>query len=128
MIDLIWWFFIAISIVCIVAIFYLVQISRRYSKLLLSKRSDDVKRGFVTEQWLPLFETYPWNPQNFKFLGSPIDGIQFEEDRLFLVEFKSGNSRLSAKQKRIRDLVQSGEVEFREIRVDTANHKHIDII
>ena len=128
MIDLVWWFLIAISIICIVAIFYSIQISRRYSNLLLSKRSDDVKRGFVTEQWLPLFESYPWDPQNFRFLGSPIDGVQFEEDCLVLVEFKSGKSRLSPKQKRIRDLVQSGKVEFREIRVNTANHNHIDII
>ena len=35
-----------------------------------------------------------------------------------LVEFKSGRSRLSDRQLRIRELVQSGRVEFREVRVD----------
>ena len=30
-----------------------------------------------------------------RFLGAPIDGVQFEDDRVILVEFKSGRSRLS---------------------------------
>ena len=70
------------------------------------------------EQWLPLTESYPWDPRNFRFLGAPIDGVQFEDDMVVLVEFKSGRSRLSDRQLRIRELVQSGRVEFREVRVD----------
>ena len=54
----------------------------------------------------------------FRFLGAPIDGVQFEDDRIVLVEFKSGQSRLSSRQRRIRDLVREGRVEFREVRVD----------
>ena len=75
----------------------------------------------MTEQWLPLVEPYPWDPQNFRFLGSPIDGVQFEEDEVVLVEFKSGNSRLSARQVLIRDLVDEGKVSFREVRVRLKN-------
>ena len=44
--------------------------------------------------------------------------MQFEDDRVVLVEFKSGRSRLSDRQLRIRDLVQNGRVEFREVRVE----------
>ena len=70
------------------------------------------------EQWAYFSESYPWDPRNFRFLGAPIDGVQFEDDRVVLVEFKSGRSRLSDRQLRIRDLVQNGRVEFREVRVD----------
>jgi len=75
----------------------------------------------MTEQWLPLVEPYPWDPQNFRFLGSPIDGVQFEEDEVVLIEFKSGNSRLSSRQVQIRDLVDEGKVSFREVRVRLKN-------
>ena len=78
-----------------------------------------VQQNFLAAQrWPHLSESYPWDPRNFRFLGAPIDGVQFEDDMVVLVEFKSGRSRLSDRQLRIRDLVQNGRVEFREVRVD----------
>ena len=62
-------------------------------------------------------EQYPFDPKHFRFLGSPIDGVQFEEDKIVLVEFKSAGSKLSTRQRRIRDLVNEGHVEFQEIRI-----------
>ena len=38
--------------------------------------------GKISEQWFPLMDRYPYDAQGFRFLGSPIDGIQFEEDRI----------------------------------------------
>ena len=40
-----------------------------------------------------------------------------EEDKIVLVEFKSAGSKLSTRQRRIRDLVNEGHVEFQEIRI-----------
>lgn len=57
---------------------------------------------------------YPYNPWGFRFLGSPIDGVQFEEDRVVLVEFKANRSRLSDGQKRIKKLVEDGHVYWEE--------------
>ena len=99
---------------CVLVLIYQWKANRKLKK---DKRSGEVKRGFMTEQWLPLVKPYPWDPQNFRFLGSPIDGVQFEEDEIVLVEVKSGNSQLSRKQKHIRDLVNNGKVRFREVRV-----------
>ena len=99
---------------CVLVLTYQWKANRKLKK---DKRSGEVKRGFMTEQWLPLVKPYPWDPQNFRFLGSPIDGVQFEEDEIVLVEVKSGNSQLSRKQKHIRDLVNNGKVRFREVRV-----------
>jgi hypothetical protein len=54
---------------------------------------------------------------NFRFIGSPVDGVQFEEDKLVIVEFKTGDSRLTTKQRKIRDLVKKGKVCFEEITI-----------
>jgi predicted Holliday junction resolvase-like endonuclease len=62
-------------------------------------------------------DRFPWDPSNFRFLGTPIDGVQFEDDRVILVEFKTGNSQLSKRQRHIRELVNDGKVDFEVIRV-----------
>lgn len=94
-----------------------VKLARSYSALRSQKRSGEVRRGLMTEQWLPLVDPYPWDPQKFRFIGSPIDGVQFEDDRVIFVEFKSGSSQLSAKQTQIQELVRAGKVDFREVRL-----------
>ena len=117
-IPVLWWVVAGLALALLLAVLYSVRITRSYFGLRRLRRGDAVRRGFTTEQWLPLTESYPWDPKNFRFLGAPIDGVQFEDDRVVLVEFKSGRSRLSDRQLRIRDLVQNGRVEFREVRVD----------
>ena len=120
-IPVLWWTVAGLALALALAVLYAVRITRSYLRLRRQRRGDAVRRGFTTEQWLPLTESYPWDPRNFRFLGAPIDGVQFEDDKVVLVEFKSGRSRLSEKQLRIRELVQSGRVEFREVRVDPGN-------
>jgi predicted Holliday junction resolvase-like endonuclease len=61
-------------------------------------------------------DSYPWDSKQFRFLGSPIDGVQFEEDRIILVEFKSSSSQMSERQRKIKDLVEQGKVQFELIR------------
>ena len=83
-----------------------------------SSQSLSTKYGKMTEQFMPFVETFPWDPQRFRFIGSPIDGVQFEDDKIIFVEFKVASSHLSARQRRIRDLIQAGHVEFKEFRLD----------
>ena len=45
-------------------------------------------------------------------MGNPIDGIQFNEDKIILVEFKTNKSKLSTKQRHIRNLINNKQVEF----------------
>ena len=82
----------------------------------------------MIEQLLPFAKSYPWDPQTFKFLGNPIDGIHFEDDEIVLVEFKSGNSRLSDGQKKVRELVSSGKVRFSEVRAKMDDGELTDIV
>jgi len=84
------------------------------------KQSLSTKYGKMTEMFFPLLETYPYDHNNFRFIGSPIDGIQFEDDRVILVEFKIGESQLSTKQRRIRKMVAEKRVQFEEHRIPPA--------
>ena len=82
-----------------------------------SKQSLSTKYGKMTEQFMPFLEKYPYNQNSFRFIGSPIDGVQFEKDKVVFVEFKVGNTQLSLRQKEIRDLINRKKVEFREFRI-----------
>lgn len=78
------------------------------------QRSISASYGRITEQWFPLMEKYPYDSANFRFLGTPIDGVQFEEDRIVFVEFKSRKAELSTQQRRLKQLIQSGKVTWEE--------------
>ena len=84
-----------------------------------NSQSLSTKYGQMTEQFMPFVRSYPWDPERFRFIGSPVDGVQFEEDRVIIVEFKTGSSTLTARQRRIRDQIREGRVEFEEIRLDS---------
>ncbi|MDX1935425.1 MAG: Holliday junction resolvase-like protein [Capsulimonadales bacterium] len=91
-------------------------VSGQLAELDYRKRSLSSAYGRITEQWFPLLGEYPYDPQDFRFLGSPVDGVQFEEDRIVFVEFKANKSRLSEKQRRIKKLVEEGHVYWEEFR------------
>jgi len=89
-----------------------------YDKVLHQKKSSEVRLGKVAENMAPFFDAWPYDPNNFRFLGNPVDGIQFTEDSVIFIEIKSGKARLSSSQKLIKDLVRRGKVEFATFRVD----------
>jgi predicted Holliday junction resolvase-like endonuclease len=82
------------------------------------QRSLSASYGRITEQWFPLMKAYPYDSANFRFLGTPVDGVQFEDDRIVFVEFKSNRSELSAQQKRLKRLIESGKVTWEEYHFD----------
>ncbi len=89
-------------------------------------------KGLILEKWCP-FLNHPeieesWEAKNWVFMGQPIDYIIFDWDedsdknrtdgRIVMLDVKSGKSQLTKKQRRIRDLVKAGKVEWREIRLE----------
>jgi predicted Holliday junction resolvase-like endonuclease len=90
---------------------------RRYAELRFRKGSLSSKYGRLTEQFFPFLKDYPHDPQGFRFIGSPVDGVQFDDDRVVFVEFKAAGGKLTDKQKRIKELVEKGKVGFEERRV-----------
>ena len=105
-------------IIALLQILYIRILTKRMHRLNFQKRSQSSKYGKMTEQFLPFIEMFPWDPANFRFLGSPIDGVQFEDDKVLFLEFKSSSSILSSKQKNIKKLVDENKIFFEEIRID----------
>lgn len=66
------------------------------------------------EQSQEIIKYYPYNPDNFRFLGGPVNGIQFEEDSILFVRFKEGNNPLTKEQDRIKTLLENGKVRWYE--------------
>lgn len=87
-------------------------------KTVSQKKSSEVRLGKISEQMAPFTEQWPWESNDFRFIGSPIDGVQFTEDCLIFVEIKTGKSRLSKGQVRVRELVETGKVRFVSCRID----------
>ena len=119
-----WWIYIVAGFAIIglslslgIAIMLIIEKSQQLNQEQFRNRSLSSKYGKITEQFLPLIDSYPWNSEKFRFLGSPIDGVQFENDKVIFVEFKTGDSQLSKNQRRIRDIVQANKVEFEVIRI-----------
>ncbi|PKK81602.1 MAG: endonuclease [Thermoplasmata archaeon HGW-Thermoplasmata-2] len=90
---------------------------RKVADLISRKQSLSTTYGKITEQFAPFMAHYPYNPQNFRFLGTPIDGVQFNESEVVFVEIKSSKSKPSALQNRIRSLVEQGRVRWMEFRI-----------
>lgn len=86
-------------------------------KVVSQKKSSEVRLGKIGENMAPFFTDWPYDPNKFRFLGNPVDGIQFEEDEVIFVEIKTGKARLTASQKSVKQLVQEGKVRFATFRV-----------
>lgn len=86
------------------------------------QRSQSVTIGKITEHLMPYLPGFSYNPKDVRFIGSPIDLIIFdglndgEVRKVILVEVKTGASKLSPRERRLRDAVQAGRVEWIEYR------------
>lgn len=92
------------------------------AKIIHQRKSSEVRVGKVVESMAPLLDDFPVDVQaqdsTTQFLGQPIDFVHFTpEGEVIFIEVKSGNSSLSASQKRIKKAIQDGKVSFIEYRV-----------
>lgn len=87
-------------------------------KILSSKKSSEVRTGLIAEQIAPFLTVFQHDPSKATFIGKPIDFIVFDEEGIFFVEVKSGGSRLSKKQRKIRNLVQDKKVKWEVVRIE----------
>ena len=96
---------------------------KKYTSLLNQKKSSEVRVGLIGEQIAPFLDAWPFETKNFKFMGAPIDGISFEDDGVVLIEIKTGNAKLSPKQRQIRKQVRDGNVRFMEFRIEEDGYR-----
>ncbi len=93
------------------------ELGSELKKANFNLRSAYVRFGKTFEQFAPFTKDFTQEEKNgFTFLGMPIDGIIFGEDTIKFVEIKTGESQLSSKQKKIKKMVEKGQIEFMEVR------------
>ncbi len=117
-----WVFLIGIIIGVIfgITLVYRVAISplhKKIEKLSSEKESLSIAYNKITEQFASSMEKYPYSTENFRYIGDPIDGIQFEDDQILFVEFKTEKSKLNVKQNKIKKLVKEGKVKWFEFKM-----------
>lgn len=114
----------AICFLLIIALF--IQKINFLTKL-KSERLDAVKRskavigGQTVEQLAPYLPNFPCNPLDVRFIGKPIDFIGFcglsekdKIDEILFIEVKTGDSKLSQREKEIKNAVINGRVRYVE--------------
>ena len=88
-------------------------------------RSRSVVSGKVQEHLAPLFPAFldQFNPKDARFLGTPLDFIVFdgldegEVRRVVFVEVKTGRANLLSRERRCRDAIEAGRVEYQLLRL-----------
>ncbi len=90
------------------------------------KRSRVVLKGKIGEQLAPIFDVFPFDVADARFIGSPVDFLVFdgysdgEIKEVVLVEIKTGKSRLSTKERSIRNVVNEGRFRWLTVNIDKA--------
>lgn len=89
-----------------------------------TKRSDLTLSGKVAENLAPLTNKLNHDLTNLRYLGSPVDYIAFDnygkkgETKIYLIEIKTGNSKLSNNQTNLKKTVKEDKVFWETIRFD----------
>ncbi len=83
---------------------------KKINRLTTEKQSLSTTYGKITEQFAPFMKNYPYPTQNFRFIENPIDGIQFNDNQILFVEFKTNKSKLTTTQNKIKKLVKEGKI------------------
>jgi predicted Holliday junction resolvase-like endonuclease len=97
-------------------------------------KSRSVVSGKVQEHLAPLFPAFlnQFNPKDARFLGTPLDFIVFdgldEGDvrRVVFVEVKTGKASLLSRERRCRDAIEAGRVEYQFLRLPADEIKAAD--
>jgi predicted Holliday junction resolvase-like endonuclease len=81
--------------------------------------------GKFIERFVPFLRKIPYEPSDMHFIGSPIDYIVFEglhEDnvqKVIFVEVKTGESKLTKREKSLKEAIERKKVSWKEINIDT---------
>ncbi len=120
---------VVVAIIVIIFIAFIIRsvYERRFREEIEEARQDAISRsraslgGKFTEQMVPFFPDFAYDPTEVRFIGSPIDMIIFpglaqgDPREIVILEIKTGNSKLKPHQKKIRQLIEDGMVRWDEV-------------
>lgn len=115
-------FILTLVVVVFLLCVYVNFLRKRLNLILSQKKSSEVRLGKVGEVLVPLLEMFPVdikkNGSTTVFIGQPIDYIHFDpQSGISFIEVKTGNSRLSATQAKLKEHVESGRVSWLDVRL-----------
>lgn len=103
------------------------EILKNQDELVKLQRKDAVKRskavlnGQLREQIAPFLPNFPCNPDDVRFLGKPVDFVGFvgltnkdTVEEVLFIEVKTGQSKLSNREKSIKECIQNKKVRYVE--------------
>ena len=88
------------------------------------QQSRAVTRGQIYEQLVPYLPGFGFNPKDAQFLGRPVDLVVFdgldegELRRIVFLEVKTGDAKLTTRERLVRDAILDGRIEWSVIRAD----------
>ncbi|MGN0728967.1 Holliday junction resolvase-like protein [Treponema sp.] len=87
-------------------------------------RSRAVLGGQFSEQLAPFLPGFPCNPGDARFIGKPVDFVAFPGsaeggsiNEIYFIEVKTAQSKLSARERQIKEAVEHGRVKYFEYRI-----------
>ncbi|MDP4039845.1 MAG: Holliday junction resolvase-like protein [Candidatus Pacearchaeota archaeon] len=86
-------------------------------------KSRAVLAGHFSEQLAPFLPDFPFNANECRFIGKPIDFLVFKgmDDKdiseVIFVEVKSGKSKLNSNEKKLKEAIENKKVSWMEYRV-----------
>ncbi len=92
-------------------------------KILAEKKTAEARIGSIVEAISPLLDQFPVDIRkegtSLAYIGRPVDFVHFDPDAgITFIEVKSGNSKLSPEQKKLRALIREGKVSWAQLRVN----------
>ena len=97
----------------IIGVIFGVTLVHRTAVYPLHKKIDKL----TNKQFDQSMEQYPYNSDNFRYIGDPVDGIPFEDDQILFVEFKTDKSKPNLVQQKVKKLIENGKIKWFEYQV-----------
>jgi len=111
--------------------YWLEQLPIHRKEAIMKSRS--VIGGQFSEQLAPYLPNFPYLPTEVKFIGKPIDFLVFKGmddkqiEEVIFVEVKSGKSKMSQHEKRLKDVIDKKRVKWVEYRIPEELTKKNDL-
>jgi predicted Holliday junction resolvase-like endonuclease len=99
------------------------ELQFKFDTLQHQKKSSEVLTGQLGEQLVGLLDGFDYDTKTMRFIGSPIDYVVFGQDSITFLEVKTGKSQTTKRQKHLKNLVESGKVEWKEARLTSKGLK-----
>jgi predicted Holliday junction resolvase-like endonuclease len=113
------------TIFLLVVILYLwyryIDLKKQFDKKV--RQTAHIISGKTLEKLLPFLKEFKFDPHDVRWIGDPIDIIIFDGrsknnlKKIVLCEIKTGKSKLTPIQRRIKELIEKKRIEWKEFKI-----------